>query len=176
MSALIRALVSTILLGLVAFAACGAPALTSRSTAEEKPAASARTPTRQPASDEEAVQQLVESEGLAVVAKDVAGLMDLWSPDAVVVDAKHTPEQPDDDARWRGRDAIRERYVALVFAGNPQTAGAQDLQITFHGDRATALSTTAIGSEVSPGGDRWTLVKRDGRWWIEGLTYNLEPG
>lgn len=31
-----------------------------------------------------------------------------------------------------------------------------------------------IGREVSPGGDRWRFVRRDGRRWIAGLTYNLE--
>lgn len=174
MSAVLRAIVSVILLGLVAFAACGAPARPT-STLGEKPTAVPRTPTPSPATDEEAVRQLVWSEGRAVVSQDIAGLMDLWAVDATIVDARHTPELTDDDARWRGKDAIRERYVILVFPGNPQAAEAKDVRITFHGDRATATSTTAIGSELSPAGDRWTFVKRDGRWWIEGLTYNLEP-
>lgn len=175
MSSVMRALITAILLALVAFAACGAPALPSRSTVGEKPTAVPRTPTPQPATDEEAVIQLVWSEGRAVVAKDIAALMDLWAPEATIVDAKHTPEKPEDDARWRGRDAIRERYVVLVFPGNPQSSAAQDLKLSFDGDRAIAVSTTAIGSEVSPGGDRWTFIRRDGRWWIESLTYNLEP-
>jgi ketosteroid isomerase-like protein len=175
MSAVTRALITAVLLALVAFAACGAPSLPTRSSVGEKPTSVPRTTTPQPASDEEAVIQLVRNEGRAVVGKDTAALMDLWAPEATVVDAKHTPDKPEDDARWRGRDAIRERYVVLVFPGNPQTAAPQDLQITFDGDRATAVSTTSIGSEVSPGGDRWTFVKRDGRWWIESLTYNLEP-
>ena len=42
------------------------------------------------------------------------------------------------------------------------------------GATATAVGTSTIGAEVSPGGDRWTFVKRDGRWWISSLTYNLE--
>jgi ketosteroid isomerase-like protein len=128
----------------------------------------------QPASDDEAIRQLIQLEGQMVVAQDIAGLMDLWAPDAVVTDARHTPANLDDDARWRGRDAIRERYVVLVFPGNPTSAGATDIQITIEGDTATATSTTVIGGEVSPGGDRWTFAKRDGRWWITGLTYNLE--
>lgn len=173
MSAVVRALVTVVLLGLVAFAACGAPTR-SASTLGEKPTVVPRTPTPPPASDEEAVRQLVLSEGRAVVAQDIAGLMDLWLVDATIVDARHTPDLADDDARWRGRDAIRERYVTLVFPGNPQSAAAQDLAITLDGDRATATSTTAIGSELSPAGDRWTFVRRDGRWWIESLTYNLE--
>ncbi len=108
------------------------------------------------------------------MAQDIAGLMDLWADDAVITDAKHTPDDATDDATWRGKDAIRSRYVVLVFPGNPQAAGARDVQVQVSGDKATATSTTAIGSEVSRGGDRWSFVKRDGRWWIASLTYNLE--
>jgi ketosteroid isomerase-like protein len=138
-------------------------------------AAPARTPTPQPANDEDAIRQLITSEGQGVVSQDIVGLMDLWAADAVIADAKHTPDDPNDDARWRGRDAIRERYVVLVFTGNPTSAGAVDVKLEIRGDRANAVSTTAIGSEFAPGGDRWTFAKQDGRWWITGLTYNLEP-
>ncbi len=153
-------------------AACAAPAPTS--TLGQKPTTAARTATPQPATDEEAIRQLMLLEGQGVVGQDIEGLMDLWAPDAVIADAKHTPDNTNDDARWRGRDAIRERYVVLVFPGNPGSAAPQDVQITISGDTAIATSTTVIGSEVSPGGDRWAFVKQDGRWWIKGLTYNLE--
>jgi len=139
-----------------------------------RPTAPARTPTPQPATDEEAIRQLIASEGQALVSQDIAGLMDLWAADAVIADAKHTPDDPNDDARWSGRDAIRERYVVLVFPGNPLSAGATDVRLDIRGDKATAISTTAIGNEVAPGGDRWTFAKQSGRWWITGLTYNLE--
>ena len=110
-----------------------------------------------------------------MVGQDIGGLMNLWAPEAVIADAKHTPDNPNDDARWRGRDAIRERYVVLVFPGNPSLVSPADVKIVIDGDKATAISTTRIGAETSPGGDRWEFVKRDGRWWITGLTYNLEP-
>jgi ketosteroid isomerase-like protein len=139
------------------------------------PTMAARTSTPQPATDEEAIRQLILAEGQGVVSQDIAGLMDLWAAEAVIADAKHTPADPTDDARWTGRDAIRERYVVLVFPGNPLSAGAADVKIEIQGDKATAISTTVIGSEISPGGDRWTFARRDGRWWITGLTYNLEP-
>ena len=100
--------------------------------------------------------------------------MDLWADDGVVTDAKHTPGDASDDATWRGKDAIRSRYVTLVFPGNPQAGGARDVKVQLAGETASATSTTVIGSEVAQGGDRWTFVKRDGRWWIESLTYNLE--
>jgi len=157
---------------LIALTTCapGQPA----STLGPRPTAPLRTPTPQPATDEEAIRQLIASEGQGVVSQDIAGLMDLWAADAVIADAKHTPDDPNDDARWSGRDAIRERYVVLVFPGNPTSAGAADVKLEIRGEQATAVSTTAIGSEVAPGGDRWTFVKQGGRWWITGLMYNLE--
>jgi hypothetical protein len=162
-----------ILLVLTVLAGCSAPEPTS--TLGARPTSTFHTPTPQPATDEEAIWQLIQSEGQGVVSQDIAGLMNLWAPEAVITDAKHTPANPNDDARWTGRDAIRERYVVLVFPGNPTSAGARDVKIEIQGDNATAASTTVIGNEVSPGGDRWTFAKRDGRWWITGLTYNLEP-
>ncbi|MGC8779681.1 MAG: nuclear transport factor 2 family protein [Anaerolineae bacterium] len=107
--------------------------------------------------------------------QDIAGLVNLWAADAVVTDARHTPDRPEDDARWSGREAIRDRYLTLVFPANPAINSPADIAIVVEGDRATATSTTRIGQEVSPGGDRWTFVRRGGRWWILELTYNLEP-
>lgn len=172
----LRILFSGLLLILVAVGACNAqrPA----SSLGARPTRANYTPTPQPATAEEAIRQLVVLEGRGLVSQDIEGLMGLWAADAVVTDAKHTPDDPTDDARWEGRDAIRERYVVLVFPGNPQTAGDPHVAITVDGEdegaTATAIGTTTIGSEVSPGGDRWTFVKRDGRWWISSLTYNLE--
>jgi ketosteroid isomerase-like protein len=133
------------------------------------------TATPQPATDAEAIRQLIVLEGAGVVSQDLAGLMGLWADDAVIADARHTPDDVSDDARWRGRDAIRDRYVVLVFPGAPSSAGAAAIDLAIEGDAATATSTTSIGDEVAPLGDRWTFVRRDGRWWISSLTYNLEP-
>lgn len=172
MSVNVRFLVPGILAFILLVGACAAPV--PAPTLGQKPTAVARVPTPQPATDEEAIRQLILLEGQGVVQQDIDGLMNLWAPEALVVDAKHTPDNPADDARWRGRDAIRERYVVLVFPGNPGSAGASDVQLVISGETATATSTTVIGGETSPGGDRWAFVRQDGRWWIAGLTYNLE--
>jgi len=169
---LLRSFLSVGLLILVAAASCTARPPVSALGA--KPTLPPRTPTPQPATDEEAVRRLVEAEGATVVSQDISALMDLWADDATITDARHTPDDAGDDAIWRGKDAIRARYVTLVFPGNPQAGGAVDVHVTIDGDRAAATSTTRIGDELAPGGDRWTFVKRDGRWWIESLTYNLE--
>jgi ketosteroid isomerase-like protein len=172
MSNLLRSFLSVGLLVLVAAASCShqSPA----SMLGDKPTSAPRTPTPQPATAEEAVRRLIEAEGAAVVSQDIGALMDLWTEDATITDAKHTPDNASDDAIWRGKDAIRARYVTLVFPGNPQAGGAVDIQATVEGDRASATSTTRLGNEIEPGGDRWTFVKREGRWWISSLTYNLE--
>ena len=163
-------------LGLALMVALGgcAPRQQALNTVGPRPVPTPKTPTPQPSTDDEAIRQLVLLEGQGLVSQDIAGLMDLWAEDAWIADAKHTPDDPADDARWQGRDAIRERYVVLVFPGNPQEAGATEMSISIEGDHATATATTRIGAEVSEGGDRWTFVRRDGRWWIESLTYNLE--
>lgn len=125
--------------------------------------------------DRSAILDLLQREARGVVAQDLDALMALWAEDALVIDAAYTPDDPSDDLVWRGRDAIRDRYVHVVFPGGAQKAGPLDVRIEVQGDRATAWATTRIGDEVSPGGDRWTFVRRGGRWFLESLTYNLEP-
>jgi len=126
-------------------------------------------------SDEELILQLLQAESEGVVQQDMERLAAIWAEDGVARDAKHTPDDAGDDAVWRGIDAILDRYVVLVFPGNPQSAAKIDVQLEIEGDQASAYSTTQIGEEVSPGGDRWTFIRRDGRWQIASLTYNLEP-
>ncbi len=126
-------------------------------------------------SPEDALRELLDAEAAAVVAQDIDRLVDLWAADGVVVDAKHTPADPADDARWEGIDAIRDRYVTLVFPGAASTVAHPIVAMAIVGDTAIVTTTTHIGSEVAPAGDRWTFVRRAGRWWIASLTYNLEP-
>ncbi len=127
-----------------------------------------------PADEREAILELLRSESEAVIAKDIESLARLWAEDSTVTDAKHTPADPNDDAVWRGIDAVLDRYQVVVFPGNPQYAEPGDIQIEITGDQATVRSTTRIGDEVSPGGDLWMFRRQDGRWQIAALTYNLE--
>ncbi|BAL98413.1 MULTISPECIES: YybH family protein [Caldilinea] len=121
------------------------------------------------------IRAIIAAEGQMVVAQEIDALMALWSEDGYVADAKHTPDQPEDDQYWRGVDAIRHRYVRIVFPGAAVEAGPSDLQVQITGDRAVVTATTRIGAEIAPGGDRWTLVRQNGCWLLESLTYNLEP-
>ncbi len=127
------------------------------------------------AGDEDAIQAVLNAEGESVVSQDIDALLRLWAEDGAVSDAKNTPDDAGDDQSWDGRDAIRHRYVRTVFPGAPDTAQPSDLQIVIEGDLAAVTATTHIGEEVSPAGDRWDLVRIDGCWLIQHLTYNLEP-
>jgi hypothetical protein len=125
-------------------------------------------------SDEDAIAAVLRAEGQLVVDQQIDPLMALWTDGSSITDAKNSPEAADDQ-NWQDTDAIRHRYVRTVFPGAPAQATPADLQIVVTGDNATVRATTSIGSEVSPAGDRWTLVKRGGCWLLESLTYNLEP-
>lgn len=126
-------------------------------------------------SDTDAIRAVLDAEGELVVSQQIDALMALWADGSFVADAKHTPDNTADDQFWHDKDAIRHRYVRIVFPGAPKQATPANLQISLAGDHAEVRATTHIGSETSPGGDRWTMVKQNGCWLIESLTYNLEP-
>ncbi|MDI9548373.1 MAG: nuclear transport factor 2 family protein [Chloroflexota bacterium] len=126
------------------------------------------------APDDEVIRAVLLAEGEFVVEQDIDALMQLWAPDSRVVDAKNTPDDDADDQNWDGKDAIRHRYVRTVFPGSPDQVQPSDLEIAIDGDEAVVHATTHIGSEISPAGDRWELVRIDGCWLIRSLTYNLE--
>lgn len=121
-----------------------------------------------------AIRTVIEAEGHLVVTQEIDALMALWAEDSFVSNAKNTADNRADDQFWRGKDAIRHRYVRTVFPGAPAAAAPPELDIQLEGNRAEVTATTHIGNEVAPAGDRWMLVKQDGCWLIESLTYNLE--
>ena len=153
---------------LLLVAACGTSVAPLAST--PKPRA---TDTPTPASDEEAILQLLAAEAEGVVQQDIDRLMDLWAPDGVVTDANHTPDDPSDDLVWKGAEAIKERYL-VIFQSFPTQAAHPDVELTISGDTAEATTTTTIGVDMAPKGDHWTFAKVEGRWYITSLTFNLE--
>lgn len=126
------------------------------------------------ASAEDAIRSVLQAEGELVVAQNIDALMALWDADGTIADAKNTPDDESDDQLWTGRDAIRHRYVRVVFPGAPGEAQPADLQTELLEGSAVVTATTQIGSEISPLGDRWELIQRDGCWLLSSLTYNLE--
>jgi len=131
------------------------------------------TPTPTPATDEEAILQLLNAEAEGVVQQDIDRLTEIWAPDGVVTDANHTPDDPSDDLVWEGAEAIKERYLA-IFQSFPAQAAHPDVELTISGDTAEATTTTTIGVDMAPQGDKWTFAKIEGRWHITSLTFNLE--
>lgn len=126
-------------------------------------------------SDEGAIRAVVNAEGQFVVAQDIDALMALWANGSYIKNAKNSANDESDDQVWKDVDAIRHRYVRSVFPGAPSGIQPADLQIDVNGSSAVVISTTRIGDEVSPSGDRWELKQQDGCWLIHSLAYNLEP-
>ncbi len=159
-----------VLLSLILFlvASCG-PSASPAPTPEPR-----GTPTPTPATDEEAILQLLAAEAERVVQQDIDLLMEIWAPDAVVTDANHTPDDPGDDRIWEGAEAIKERYLVIVFPSFPTQAIHPDVELNVSGDTAEAMTTTTIGIDMAPKGDKWTFAKVEGHWYITSLTFNLE--
>lgn len=132
------------------------------------------TPAPNPQESKQAILGLIEAEGIGARTRDIALLESIWAHDAVVRDANHTPDNPADDQVWQGRDAILLRYETVLFYLTLEDVGPVDLDVDIHGHTATVTGTTRIGSELSPGGERWTFAWRDGEWKITGITFNLE--
>jgi len=131
------------------------------------------TDTPTPASDEEAILQLLNAEAEGVVQQDIDRLMEIWAADGMVTDANHTPDDSSDDLVWEGAEAIKERYL-IIFQSFPTQAAHPDVELTIRGDTAEATTTTTIGVDMAPKGDKWTFTKIEGRWYIASLTFNLE--
>lgn len=125
--------------------------------------------------DQTQIRALIAAEGRFVVNREIGPLMALWAEDSQVINAKNTPADEEDNQIWQGTDAIRHRYLNVVFPSAPETVGNLTLQVSVDGDRAQAQGTTQIGGEVSPNGDLWQLQRSDGCWYLQALTYNLEP-
>lgn len=134
-----------------------------------------RTPTPVPASDEEAIRQLINAECEAVVQQDVDRLQAMWSPSGVVMDANHTKDNTGDDVTWKNWDALRDRYVNIIFPSNPTFCEHPNVQVTINGNNATATSSVKIGTTNCDNCNLWAFTKTGDGWKIASLTYNLNP-
>jgi ketosteroid isomerase-like protein len=137
------------------------------------PVTRVRTPTAVPASDEDAIKQLIDAEGEAVVQQDIDRLQAMWASDGVVTDANHTATNTSDDKTWKNWSAIRDRYVNIVFPSTPAFAEHPNIRVTITGDTASALADTKIGVTNQKDNDKWTFRKMDGQWKITSLTFSL---
>ncbi len=134
-----------------------------------------RTPTPVPASDEEAIRQIIVAEGEAVVQQDIDRLQAMWASDGIVTDANRTPDNASDDKAWKNWSAIRDRYVNIVFPSNPAFAEHPNIRVTITGNTASAVADTKIGVTNLKDNDRWTFRKIDGQWKITSLTFSAAP-
>jgi len=139
------------------------------------PTPRSRTATPVPASDEEAIRQLVNAECEAVVQQDVDRLQGLWASNGVVTDANHTKDNTGDDVTWKGWDALRDRYVNIIFPSNPTFCEHPDIQAQVNPPNATATSSVKIGVTNCKDCNVWTFNKANEGWKITSLTYNLNP-
>ncbi len=156
---------------LVAAVGCSTGVVTTQGGGQIAPRV--RTPTSVPANDEEAIKQLINAEGEAVVQQDIDRLQALWASDGVVTDANHTANNTSDDKTWKSWGAIRDRYVNIVFPSNPAFADHPNIRVTLTSDTATAIADTKIGVTNLKDNDRWTFRKLDGQWKITSLTFSL---
>ena len=134
-----------------------------------------RTPTPKPANDEEAIKQIIQAEGEAVVQQDIDRLQGLWDKDGVVTDANGTADNTSDDKTWKSWSAIRDRYVNIVFPSNPGFAEHPNIRVTISGETASAVADTKIGTTNAKDNDKWTFRKIDGNWKLTSLTFSLAP-
>ena len=112
---------------------------------------------------EAALPLLLFSERNAAQQRDLAQLALLWSPDARIIDGRNS-DAPEDDYVWRGREAILDRYELAVFPNPPKAFEEMPtLEIESVADEATARF----------GIDHWRAVRRDGRWWLAELRYQV---
>jgi ketosteroid isomerase-like protein len=134
-----------------------------------------RTATPVPATDEEAIRQLINAECEAVVQQDVDRLQGMWANDGVVIDANHSKDNTADDVTWKGWDALRDRYVNIIFPSNPTFCEHPDIKVTIGSAEATATSSVKIGVTNCKDCNTWSFSKAGDGWRIVSLTYNLNP-
>ena len=134
-----------------------------------------RTPTAVPATDEEAIRQLINAECEAVVQQDIDRLQSMWTPDGLITDANYTPENAGDDVKWTNWGGIRDRYVNIVFPSNPTFCEHPNIKVQFPApNTANATSDVKIGVTNCAECNRWIFKKTNDGWRVASLTYNIK--
>ncbi len=136
-----------------------------------------RTPTPVAATPDEAVRQIINAECEAVVQQDIDRLQGIWAPDGVIIDANHSPDNTGDDVTWKGWEAVRDRYVNLVFPSSPTFCEHPGINVSIGADNVSATASTGvnIGNTKCTDCNKWTFKKVGDAWKIVTLTYNLNP-
>jgi ketosteroid isomerase-like protein len=135
------------------------------------------TPRPAPATPEEAVLAVVADEAEAVRRQDLDALAQLWLDDAVVTDARHTPDDPADDVVWRGWEQVRDRYHSDVFpyAEEPALVPRPRISVASAAIDGETAEVLVPGPDGRTTQDRWELRRRGDGWAIVALTFNLAP-
>ena len=134
-----------------------------------------RTLTPVPANNEEAILQIIAAESEAREQQDIDRLKEIWAPDGIVTDAKHTATNIGDDLVWPRWLPIRDYYTNYVFSSQPPFKRYVNIRLTIEVGMATAITDTKIGSTNFKDNDHWTFEKINGRWQITSLTLDLSP-
>lgn len=119
---------------------------------------------------------LIAAERAASIERDRARLRQLWLAEARIVDGRGTAAT-EDDYIWQGLPAILDRYELAVFPSPPPpldnpTLPNASIQTDIPADNTHADNTIEEAATVEHGGDRWRLVRREGRWWLAELVYS----
>jgi cellulose synthase/poly-beta-1,6-N-acetylglucosamine synthase-like glycosyltransferase len=137
-----------------------------------------------PPTNRDAAAAALMREADAVQRQDLPSTLSLWDPRGVIRDERFTPDTLDDDRLWQGLDSIRERYVEEFRERRYRWLDHQSISVTLvNPEQAVivndldAIIETVSGIEQVhlPKTDRWTLVRKNGRWRIAMLEINRVP-
>lgn len=142
-------------------------------------------PSLLPPSRNERAAAVLIAESSAAQGGDLEGALALWHPDGEVVDQNFTPDRPEDDRVWRGKEAVRGRYLREFRERTYVSLQHLNLSIHMEGDLmviendldAIILRDPLGRSErvLLRRADRWELREENGRWQIVKLTVNRTP-
>jgi len=126
--------------------------------------------------DPQQVRNVILTEVNASVARDLALLRSLYTPDAIIIDRNGTPDDPADDTVWRGWANIERRYQAF-FSGGINSLTLVDLSIQVNGERAIGTHQgVVLNGTLYPDQGVYSLEKIGGQWLITQLEYGYQAG